>query len=45
MLRRPSVRLQIGNGEEGNTLVEQNDRIHEHTLFSVMGQKLNSYPD
>jgi hypothetical protein len=26
-----------------NTLVEQNDRIHEHTLFSVMGQKLTGH--
>ena len=26
-----------------NTLVKQNDRIHEHTLFSVMGQKLTGH--
>jgi len=24
-------------------LVKQNDRIHEHTLFSVMGQKLTGH--
>ena len=24
-------------------MVEQNDRIHEHTLFSVMGQKLTGH--